>query len=161
MSEDFTNPNGLGLADRGNPTKLWLAENTCTEEWEAHPIEVQTSYGDLKIDRRETDFTDPTMQKLKRVEYSNSHGRLLDDSTSLSRLAFLGNGAVVEEYASGAEIDGIKNVMTRSITPDKNTISYVRRDGSEVRATRTADGFTYRETKPPGDNDDLLPGWFN
>jgi hypothetical protein len=160
MSEDFTNPNGLGLADRGNPTKLWLAEDACTEEWGAHPAEVHTSYGDLKIDRRETDFTDSTMQKIKRVEYSNSRGELLDDSTSLTRLAFLGNGAVVEEYGAGAEVDGIKDVMTRSITPDKKSISYVRGDGSEVRATRTANGFTYRETKPPGDHD-LLPDWFN
>jgi hypothetical protein len=156
----FSNPEGLGLP--GNPVHLRFNVNsqTITQIFN-DPGEVSTPYGAMTPNSVESVSDLNTLSHIENEYHFWDNAGSAQKSDPLSALNLLRvehTGRVQEIYSKPVAIDGFSDVISREISPDKQTMIHVLDDLSEHTSVRQPDGSYVRTSstealREPGASD--------
>jgi len=139
----LSNPEGLGLP--GNPVHVRFNERaeTIHQIWE-NPGEVSTPYGAMSPNsiERISDANDLSHLETEYLFWGKPAGSAphSDPLSSLDLLRVDHAGKILEIYNTPVSIDGFSNVISREISPDKQTLLHILDDLSEHTSVRQPDG---------------------
>lgn len=139
----YSNPDGIGLP--GNPTDLQINyQGRYIKQTWINPGEVGTPYGALSPSSMEvvSDIANPSVPISRSYNFFENSGKaadVRDPLTSLTSLEFSSEG-VEEIYQPAVALDGHANVISRRISPDKDTVVHLLDDLSEHTSVRQPNG---------------------